>query len=146
MIWSITQVNVHLNFFNSSNSLKCFIVLLGDLADEKEAKKSNRLALKEGTEPFHLFWFGQALQQPTVSLTLSSKKAKLHEQIRKMFTLHSGTWKWAKPRSTKTEKIIPNKMKGFTCQLTVYHRLIPPIFPPVGAKKNLLKVEKHLHI
>lgn len=45
---------------------------------------------------------------------------KSHKQIRKMFTLHSGTWKCAKSRSTKAEKIIPNKMKGFTCQLIVY--------------------------
>ncbi len=59
-------------------------------------------------------------------------------KIRKMFTLHSGTWKCAKPCSTKAEKIIPNKMKGFTtCQLTVYHRL---------HSSNLSTRGKYLHI
>ncbi len=59
---------------------------------------------------------------------------KLHKQIRKIFTLHSDTWKCAKSRSTKAEKIIPNKMKGFTCQLIVYNRL-----HPWGQRKIFLK-------
>ncbi len=61
---------------------------------------------------------------------------KLHKQVRKMFTLHSGTWKCAKPCSTKAEKIVPNKMKGFTCQLTVYHRLHSSNLSTRGGKEK----------
>lgn len=63
---------------------------------------------------------------------------KSHEQIRKMFTLHFATWKYAKSRSAKAEKIIPNKMKGFTCQLTVLHRFLQS-FHPWGQRKIFLK-------